>query len=71
MAIFMNIRCKNEEEHYFHDHAIIREKICLGTTSCGEVLHSPHKYDAEEKVWCPGICNCGLISYLHGPGEHK
>jgi hypothetical protein len=65
------VTCENPDPHDGHSAKRSVKKICLGKTNCGMEMHEPHEYDAEEDVWCTGICNCGLRAIKHGPGAHK
>lgn len=67
----MKLWCENTEEHDGHEHEKPNDASCTGWTSCGQHSHAPHHFVSMMKVWCPGICACGLRVRLHGPGAHK
>lgn len=63
--------CANTEEHVGHLFFGELIEMCSGLTKCGQVIHDPHRVSVQKQIWCPGICLCGLRSFVHGPGEHK
>lgn len=64
-------RCANAEEHDAHWFLGEVVTTCLGTTTCGTRVHTPHTTVKQEDVYCPGLCFCGFRKTMHGPGEHK
>lgn len=67
------VRCSNTEPHNFHEHHQDVAVSCSGQTRCGEQTHEPHTFVENQRLWCDGICPCGLDRRggLHGPGAHK
>jgi hypothetical protein len=65
------VRCAVQLPHRFHEHTADVEVHCLGIVRCGELAHAAHTFTETQRLWCPGICDCGMGRGLHGPGEHK
>lgn len=63
--------CGNAEPHMFHLYDADVLHKCTGVTTCGVMEHDPHEFVRREQLWCSGICECGIIKEIHGPGRHK
>ena len=66
-----DIRCKEESEHSPHEYILQEARECDGKAECGAWSHPFHKFESYTLVRCPGVCDCGLLQGLHGPGAHK
>lgn len=67
-----NVNCGNAEPHMFHNYEADVHYHCSGEVECGAVVHEPHMFLRKNvKLWCRGICDCGVRGIPHGPGEHK
>lgn len=67
-----SVRCDEKLPHRFHEHHKQVEVVCSGLTRCGAVDHEGHTFMQEQRLWCPGICDChSPFRGLHGPGDHK
>lgn len=68
------VPCESKQYHMGHAYSTVLKRRCTGLTSCGLYQHQPHEFDRIDRVWCPGICDCGMdriYGGTHGPGEHK
>lgn len=63
-------RCGDADAHRFHQHEAEIEVSCTGMTRCGVQDHPGHDFVEVQRLWCPGICDCGMGG-THGPGNHK
>lgn len=65
--------CGSIQPHDMHYHTVNLQRVCSGTSACGQVTHDSHAYWSTEVKQCEGTCTCkpGIDGKTHSPGYHK